>query len=58
MKHIRIESVDQTDVLIRADSIKCVLQTKKGCKVYLDGGIVINTGAPYDLLAAVLTKEE
>lgn len=58
MKYLRINSVDRTDVLIRADSIKCILQTKKGSKVYLDGGIAIETGASFDTLADVLTKEE
>lgn len=58
MKYLWINSVDRTDVLIRSDSIKCVLQTKNGSKVYLDGDIAIETGASFDTLADVLTKEE
>jgi hypothetical protein len=58
VEYLKINSVDRTDVLIRADSIKCVLQTKNGSMVYIDGDIAIETGASFDTLADVLTKEE
>ena len=58
MKYLKIKSEDQTDVIIRTDSIKCILQTNNRSRVYLDGDIAIETGASFDTLADVLTKEE
>lgn len=55
-RFIKIESTDNTDVIIFVDKIQYVMQTKQGCSIGLDNGFCINSGAPFGELAKAIEK--
>lgn len=57
MYFLKIESTDNTDVLIDVDKIQYILQKKDGCVIGFDNGDRISTGAEFeDLEQAIEMK--
>lgn len=46
-KRIEIKSTDNTDVILFIDAIDGVVETKKGAKILLKSGVIIETGASF-----------
>lgn len=47
-KYIKIESTDNTDIIIFVDRIQYIQEKKNGCVIGPEHGVCINSGAEFE----------
>lgn len=55
-KYLEIQSIDDTDTIVRADAIQYIVQHADCCIIGLDNGERISTGAKFNDLKKALKE--